>query len=98
MEFQRYIFIVLENDICEDKIHFIEYRIKDGSLLKLAHYKFLNGLRLEISAIDDILHEGQYCYSIMEIDKDGNREYYFLQNTLKDVSMIINNTRIKQMI
>ena len=87
------IFILLEDDIYENQIHFIEYPQKYRSPLHLAHYRFLNGLCLEISSID---YDGGHHYSIMEIDKNGNRDYYFLQDRLKDVSVIINNTRKKQ--
>ena len=87
MEFEAYTFILLQKDITEDDIVFHEFTSSRGRKYHLAHYQFPNGLRVEI------LRTSPGYYSIMEIDREGNRDYYFLQDTLKDTASLINHIK-----
>ena len=85
---EQYNFILVENKILEDEIRFTEYPQEYRSPLHLAHYRFANGIRLEISDIR--MFDGKHYYSTMEIYENGSKDYYFMQKTLQDVCAIIN--------
>jgi len=75
----------VEAEISVDDIVFSDHSFGDR-VLRLAHFVVLpKNIRLEVSHLPRV-----EAYSIMRIEPDGGRDYYFLQNTLQDVANIIN--------
>lgn len=57
----------------------------ENRTLRLAHFILPDGLRLEVS------ETSIGVYSVMRIEKDGDRDWYFLQESLDNVASIINH-------
>ena len=84
-QIMEYHYKPVEAEVSVDDIVFSEYSF-DDRVLRLAHFVVIsNNIRLEVSHVPSV-----EAYSVMRIEPDGDRDYYFLQNTLRDVANIIN--------
>lgn len=72
-------------------VHFQSYRfVRHNACLSLAHFALPTGLRLEVSRVDVM---GAQYYSVMRIERNGDRDYYCMQRSMSELVRLLHFIR-----